>query len=103
MAILWGASVQGVSNKLPTRNGSLDQTRVLDNLGTASGLVLAKVGDEAAIPPVLVDLASKVVEYGAAALTEQQDFPETATAKDSAATVLWGMFADLAGQLQAGV
>lgn len=103
MAILWGASVQGVSNKLPTRQGQLDQAQVLDNLGTASGLLLALVGDVAAVPTPLMDLAAKVVEYGAAALTEQQDFPESSTAKDSAATMLWSLFTSLSGQLQTGV
>jgi hypothetical protein len=101
--VLWGASVGGVSNKLPTREGNLNTGQVTDNLETVSGLVLAKVGDVSAVPDALVELAGKVVEFGAAALTEMQDFPEQSTRDSSPAASLWAQYELLAGELQAGV
>jgi hypothetical protein len=102
-SILWGASIQGVNNKLPTREGQLNADQVNDNLETASGLVLSRVGAVGLVPQVLVNLAAKVVEYGAAALTEQQDFPEQSTDKASLAVALWALFGKLTEQLVTGV
>lgn len=103
MAVLWGASVQGVSNKLPTRMGKLVEPQVVDNLETASGMLLALVGSEDAVPLALWEFAARVVETGAAALTEQQDFPEESTAKTSLAAVLWAQFMGWQASVQAGV
>lgn len=100
---LWRESVEGVSNKLPTREGDLDVSQVVDNLCTAAGLVLARVGDVGLVPDVLVDLASKVVEFGAASLTEQQDFPEQSTNKDALGNVLWTTFMSMMQMLVDGV
>jgi len=104
--ILWGATIDGVSNKLPTRAAAgiqLDVGRAVDNLETISGLVVARVGAPDAIPPVLTTLAARVVEYGAAALFEQQDFPEASTSDTSNAAVLWKQYEDLLQQLEDGV
>lgn len=103
MAVLWGASVTGVSNKLPNRNGKLTEPQVVDNLETASGLLLAMVGSEDAVPTVLWEFAARVVETGAAALTEAQDFPEQSTAKTSLASVMWAQFIDWQMQVVKGV
>lgn len=103
MAVLWGASVQGVSNKLPTRMGKLVEPQVVDNLETASGMILALVGSEDAVPVPLWEFVARVVETGAAALTEQQDFPEQSTEKTSLASVLWAQFMGWQKNVQAGV
>lgn len=103
MAVLWGASINGVSNKLPTRNGVLNTAQVTDNLETATGLVLARVGSEGAVPPALWQLAARVVEFGAAALTEQQDFPEQSVQKGSLGQALWGLFETAIAQVVSGV
>ncbi len=100
---LFNESQTGVSNKLPTYAGVFDAAQVTDNLETAADLVLARVGSAAAVPTPLWDLGSKVIEYGASALTEQQNFPEQSTAKDSMAQVLWALFTSLLEQLVAGV
>lgn len=103
MAVLWGATPDGVSNKLPTREGRLDGAQVVDNLETCSGYLLSIVGSEGAVPAGLVELAARTVEWGAASLTEQQDFPEQSTAKTSTAQVCWAQFEKLAAQVLNGV
>jgi hypothetical protein len=61
------------------------------------------VGSETAVPGPLTEFAARAVEWGAASLTEQQDFPEQSTAKTSAAAVCWAQFLLLANQVVAGV
>jgi hypothetical protein len=102
-SVLWGASITGILNKLPTREGAVDQGRALDALETISGLVLARVGSTTALPAGLENLGAKVIETGAAAMVEQGDFPEQSTDKGSLAQVLWGQYGQLLDALQAGV
>jgi hypothetical protein len=103
MAPLWQETIEGVSIKLPTREGNINPERAYDNLITAGGLVLSRVGAVGLVPAVLVPLASKVVEYGAAWLTEVQDFPERSTETDSSASVLSVQFQSMLEQLVAGI
>lgn len=103
MAVLWGATPGGVNNKLPTREGKLDGAQVVDNLETCSGYLLSIVGREDAVPAGLVELAARAVEWGAASLTEQQDFPEQSTAKGSMAQMCWSQFTQLAERVLAGI
>jgi hypothetical protein len=100
---LFGESIAGVENKLPTYDGIVNVDQVNDNLGTAGGIVLSRIGTVGDVPPTLVDLASKVIEYGAAGLTEQQNFPEQSTATNSRGNLLWAQFEDLLERLVAGV
>lgn len=102
-SVLWGASISGISDKLPTREGVIDQGRCLDALETATGLVVARVGSATAVPTILQNLAAKVVETGAAALIETGDFPEQSTDKTSLGATLWAMYGQLLDALQAGV
>ena len=82
MAILFGASLQGVLNKLPTfkaaqaAGATIDSDSIEDNLETASSWVIARVGSEGAVPALLTDMARTVVEIGAAALTASSTIPE---------------------------
>ena len=103
VSVLWGASITGISDKLPTREGVIDQGRCMDALETASGLVVARVGSSTAVPAALVNLAAKVVETGAAALIETGDFPEQSTDKTSLGATLWATFETLLTALQLGV
>lgn len=100
---LFAESLAGVENKLPTYDSIIDTSQVNDNLGTAGGLVLSRIGTVGDVPAPLTDLASKVIEYGAAALTEQQNFPEQSTMTTSRGNVLWAQFLDLLERLVAGV
>jgi hypothetical protein len=100
---LYSESQSGVSNKLPTYNGVLNVDQVNDNLATAADIVLSRVGTVGDVPPTMVDFASKVIEYGAAALTEQQNFPEQSTSDTSLGQVLWRIFNQLLEQMVAGV
>lgn len=102
-SVLWGASVSGVSDKLPTREGVIDQGRCLDALETVSGLVLARVGSSTAIPAGLTNLAAKVIETGAASMIEAGDFPEQSTDKASRAQMLWGQYLQLLESLVSGI
>lgn len=104
--ILWGATIDGISNKLPTRAAAgvpLDAGRAVDNLETAAGRVLAKIGSVDALPAPLVALAGHVIEYGAAAQFELQDFPEESVSNTSSAAVLEAKFVQLLNELVAGV
>jgi hypothetical protein len=102
-SILWGASPAGISVKLPTREGRLNQGQAIDTLETISGLVLARVGSVGDIPTPLLSLASKVVETGAAALIEISDFPEQSTDTNSLGQILWKQYNSLLEALVAGV
>lgn len=102
-APMFTESFQGVSNKLPTRDGNLNQTRVQDNLNTAGGIVVSRVGGVGLVPSLLTELASLVIEWGAAALTELQDFPEQSTEADSAYQSYWRTFTMLTDTLVKGV
>ena len=104
-AVLWGASIAGVTNKLPTyiAGGQIDQGMALDALETASGLVLARVGAVGQVPEVLANLAAKVVETGAAAMIEKSSFPEQSTDAKSLGSVLWSTYEQLLEALVAGV
>jgi hypothetical protein len=102
-SVLWGASITGIDNKLPTREGVIDQGRALDALETVSGLVLARVGSVSSLPPLLQNLGAKVVETGAAAMIESGDFPEQSTDSGSLASRLWAMYEQLLEALVSGV
>lgn len=99
---LWNESLAGVSAKLPTYGGSFPAGQLQDNLDTAGGLVLSRVGTVGDVPAVLVTLASRVVEFGAAALVEQASRPEE-QGSGSRGTMLWAQFEDLLERLVAGV
>lgn len=102
-SVLWGASISGILNKLPTREGVIDQGRGLDALETVSGLVLARVGSTTALPAGLQNLGAKVIETGAAAMIETGDFPEQSTDAASLGARLWAMYEQLLEALVAGV
>lgn len=102
-SVLWGASISGVDDKLPTREGVIDQGRALDALETVSGLVLARVGAVGDVPAALANLAAKVVETGAAAIIEKSDFPEQSTDAKSLGNLLWSTYLELLEALVAGV
>jgi hypothetical protein len=102
-SILWGASPDGILTKLPTREGHIDYGRMVDSLEMVSGLVLGIVGSDTAIPAPLLNLASKVIETGAAAAIEQEDFPEQSTNAASLGRVLWDRYAQLLKSLRDAV
>lgn len=102
-SVLWGASIAGINNKLPTREGNIDQGRALDALETVSGLVLARVGSTTALPAGLQNLGAKVIETGAAAMIETGDFPEQSTSDTSLGARLEAKYEQLLEALVAGV
>lgn len=102
-SVLWRASITGIANKLPTRQGLIDQGRALDALETVSGLVLARVGSTTALPVGLQNLGAKVIETGAAAMIETGDFPEQSTDTASLGARLWALYDQLLEALVAGV
>lgn len=103
-AVLWGASIAGIYDKLPTRAPySIDAGRCMDALETVSGLVAGRVGSDTAVPAALTNLAAKVIETGAAAIIEQGDFPEQSSEKTSLGMVLWARYESLLQSLAAAV
>jgi hypothetical protein len=99
---LLNESLQGVSNNLPTYEGNLNPDTVDQNLGLVGGLLLASIGSVSLVPPQLTDLATKLIELGAAALYDQQTHPEL-QGKDSLGATLWAQYQSLLGHLELGI
>ncbi len=111
MALLWGATVTGVLNKLPTlksaasQGGQIDDDTIEDNLEIAQSWVIARVGGDltgSGVPVVLNDTARSMVELGAAGLTAMMFIPEDDNGNSFGKT-LWKTFEAGLEQLAIGV